>query len=148
MICVCFRQMDINEEKVPWKDAILRRAQDSTDCNQIPAFCALPAWVSSAELLSCSGIIPKLDGAWVDLVVFTVSAAGFGSHFCDLTGQDCKRSCWEFVSSLVVLTAPTVVLGTQFEVRTYVPKYMLPWLTSEESKVDKRLTNLWVLHTW
>lgn len=81
--------------------------------------------MSSAELLSRSGILPKLGGAGVDLVGFSVSAAGFGSHFCDLTGQDCKRSCWKFVSSLVVLTAPTIVLGTQFEVPRYVPKYML-----------------------
>lgn len=72
--------------------------------------------MSSAELLSRSGILPKLGGAGVDLVGFSVSAAGFGSHFCDLTGQDCKHSCWKFVSSLVVLTAPTTVLGTQFEV--------------------------------
>lgn len=30
--------MDIDEEKVPWKDAILRRVQGSADYNQSPTF--------------------------------------------------------------------------------------------------------------
>lgn len=44
--------MDINEGKVPGKDAIPRKAQDSADYNQSPAFCASPARALSAELLS------------------------------------------------------------------------------------------------
>lgn len=43
MISVCFRQMDINEEKVPCKDAILRRARDSDiDYNQSSFFPVFP----------------------------------------------------------------------------------------------------------
>lgn len=34
---ICFRQMDINEGKVPWQDAIPRKAQDSADYNHSAA---------------------------------------------------------------------------------------------------------------
>ena len=106
---VWFRQRDINEDKVPWKDAVLRRAQDSADYNQSPAFCTSPeTWELSCLAIPESSLKRVGEGLVLEVLQLRAAGteeiwAGLGLILVILLDQDCERLCWEFVSSLVHL---------------------------------------------
>lgn len=110
----CVRQMDINEGKVPWKDAIPGRARDSADYNQSPvsALLQLKRWVLS--------LLAKRESSlnWVgeELVQagFSENAAGSeetrtGLHLNWVILKACAGSLYPYW--LVALTVPCCSFG-------------------------------------